>query len=449
MKEDKKIYFIGILIILLTIFIYYSEKNKIPYYSSYRYLYFLPIIFSSFFYGINGGLQTSLLISSLYIPILVLNIHKKGLIPYNLEMLITVFLFNTVAALFGYLADLEKKQRKISEEIIKFAGCGIILGDKDGNIKFLNEQAKNILKLEKGKSSEDLKSLFTHIIEEVKNKKYTNFEFNLERGNENIPILFNASLLFEGENIIIFCQDLSEKRKLITLEEINRLKSEFISTVSHELKSPLTVIKGFISTLMTKKEEDKSVEEYYQIIDSETERLIRLINDLLCIPRIEEEEGLKFQIESIEIHPLIKKVVDFQRIFTDRHKFIINVEKENIKVLADRDKLEQILHNLLENAVKYSPEGGKITISVSKKDNLIITSVEDEGIGIPENEINKIFEKYYRANIEKTEIIQGAGIGLYLVKKLLEGQNGEIWVKSELGKGSKFFFSLPAGEENS
>lgn len=443
MKFDKKIYLIVSLIILITIFVYFAEKNKIPYYSAYRYLYFLPIIFSSFFYGINGSIQTSLFVSSLYIPLLVLNL-KKGLIPYNLELLITIILFNVVGTLLGYLVDLEKRQRKLSEEIIRFAGCGIMLVGKNGNIKFLNEQAKNILRCKENILPEELRSLIQHILNEVKNKKYVNFEFNWQREEENIPLLFTTSEICEGENVIIACQDLSEKRRLITLEEVNRLKSEFVSAVSHELKSPITSIKGFISNLLDR-EEEAEVKEFYKIIDVETERLLRLINDLLSIPRIEDEKELKFKIESLEIYPLIKRIVDFQKIFTSRHSFMIDIEDRNIKVLADRDKLEQILHNLIENAVKYSPEGGKITVSVNRNEDVIIVCVGDEGTGIPEGETEKIFEKYYRITSKETEGIQGAGIGLYLVKKLLERQNGKIWVESKYGEGSKFFFSLPAG----
>lgn len=447
MRFEKKLYLIVLLIISVTLLVYYAEKNKIPYYFAYRYLYFLPIIFSSFFYGINGGLQTSLVISSLYIPILILNL-QKGFIPYNLEVLITILLFNIVAALLGYLADMERKQKEVSEEIIKFAGCGILVIDREGVIKVLNEQTRKLLKCEGNILPEDLQPVINHIINETKNKEYANFEFNWERKSETVPILFNASRILGGENIIIACQDLSEKRKLITLEELNRLKSEFVSAVSHELKSPLTSIKGFLSTLLLENKNNKSTptDEFYQIIDSETERLLRLINDLLCIPRIEEGQDLKLQIKSIEIYPMIKKIVNFQRIFTDRHKFVIEVKDENIRVLADEDKLEQILNNLLENAMKYSPAGGKITISVDKKDDIIITAIEDEGMGIPENEITKIFEKYHRIESEETKGITGAGIGLYIIKEILEMQNGKIWVESKIGEGSKFYFTLPSTE---
>lgn len=229
------------------------------------------------------------------------------------------------------------------------------------------------------------------------------------------------------------------------LKNIERMKSAFVATVSHELRTPLTAIKGFISTLLMDDmfpEEDRR--EFYTIIDHECDRLTRLINDLLNIARIEAGESLKPTYEAVDIVQLTRKVVLIQRQGTAKHEIVMEAPDSPIEIIGDADKLDQILTNLIGNAVKYSPGGGTVKVKIEVREPDLVISVKDEGIGIPKDHLPKIFERFHRVHTEDNRKIYGTGLGLFLVKHLVEQIHlGKTWADSELGKGSTFFVQLP------
>ena len=227
---------------------------------------------------------------------------------------------------------------------------------------------------------------------------------------------------------------------------VERMKSEFVSTVSHELRTPLTSIKGFIRTLLDDADGyyDREMQmEFYRIIDSECDRLVRLISDLLNLSRIETGRALDLVLTDVELSTTIERVVGSQRSYTDRHEFKVVVPEDLPDIVADQDKIEQVLTNLLSNAVKYSPEGGTITVHARSMNDHVAVSVADEGIGIPEEQIGKLFTRFHRVDSRDTRRQYGTGIGLYLVKHLVEAHEGEVKVESEVGAGSTFTFILP------
>jgi PAS domain S-box-containing protein len=230
------------------------------------------------------------------------------------------------------------------------------------------------------------------------------------------------------------------------IKNIDRMKSSFVAMASHELRTPLTAIKGFVSTLlMDDGFTDDERREFYMIIDQECDRLTRLINDLLNTARIEAQESLKPNYTHVDLQALLEKVLLIQKQSTSRHELKLDVREPLPKIIGDEDKLDQILTNLLNNAIKYSPNGGTITIHATKDKDFICIGVEDQGMGIPRDQLAKVFDKFHRVNNEDNRKIYGTGLGLFLVKHLVESVHlGKIWVESEVGKGSTFLFRIPA-----
>jgi two-component system phosphate regulon sensor histidine kinase PhoR len=231
------------------------------------------------------------------------------------------------------------------------------------------------------------------------------------------------------------------------LRNVERMKTEFVSSVSHELRTPLTSIKGFIRTLLDDREgyyDRETQMEFYTIIDTECDRLVRLINDLLNVSRIESGRALDLQLKEVNLRGLIEKVVASQKAYTSRHQFAATIAADLPSITADEDKLDQVLTNLVSNAIKYSPEGGTITIAASKADDSgVEVSITDQGVGIPKEHQEKIFARFHRVDNRTSREAGGTGIGLYLVKHLVEAHGGQIRVESQPGKGSVFTFTLP------
>lgn len=228
------------------------------------------------------------------------------------------------------------------------------------------------------------------------------------------------------------------------LKELDRLKSEFVSMVSHELRTPLTNINGCIELMLSDDNEMKgdARRELLQVIGEQSARLTRLVKGILNVSRIESQR-LHLHSELVDIEPLVQRVVRNLETTTTRHQFILPHPNYLPAVWADADRVEEILTNLIDNAIKYSPLGGKIVIDADCQGDTVILSVLDSGLGIPEEELDKIFEKFHRVDRGDARETYGHGLGLYIAKKLVEAHGGEIWVESTLGRGSKFSFSLP------
>ncbi|HOJ43677.1 MAG TPA: ATP-binding protein, partial [Syntrophorhabdaceae bacterium] len=218
------------------------------------------------------------------------------------------------------------------------------------------------------------------------------------------------------------------------------IKKEFIANISHELRTPLTAIKGFIETL----EEEEHIEniQYLDAIKRHTTRLINIVDDLLTLSEL-EKEGVKLELEEVRLDSLTENIV---KIFEPKLKekglnLIIDIEKDIKPIMADPFKLEQMLINLIDNAIKYT-EKGKITISVTQDDNNSVIIVEDTGIGIPENAIPRIFERFYTVDKSRSKKLGGTGLGLSIVKHIVLLHKGTIDVQSVYGKGTRFIVTL-------
>jgi len=236
-------------------------------------------------------------------------------------------------------------------------------------------------------------------------------------------------------------------RDITQIKEAEEVKSTFVSIVSHELKTPVAIIKGYASTLRREDAhwDPETLRQGLQVIEEESDRLDRQISNLLEASRI-QAGGLRLSLGPVELPDLVRKLVDEFRPQTDKHDLVVEFPGNFPTVWVDYERLRMLLSNLLSNAIKYSPKGGTIRVGGWPEQDRVVVYVADQGIGIPENEVPHIFERFYRVDNRLSRTTAGAGLGLYLCQAIAEAHGGEIWVKSRPGEGSTFFFSLPIRE---
>jgi len=229
--------------------------------------------------------------------------------------------------------------------------------------------------------------------------------------------------------------DITERK----LEELR--KNDFIGMVSHELKTPLTALNGFVQVLQMKadKSEDSFSTTALGKAYNQIKKMTRMINGFLNVSRLESGK-LQIEKKKFDLEALFDEVVEDAGLLQSSHKINLHIDK-NVQLNADRDKIGNVLSNLISNAIKYSPGGGNIDVNCTSVNNQLICRVKDYGIGIRVEDKDKLFDRYYRA--EGNHTIAGFGIGLYLCAEIIRGHNGNIWVDSEPEKGSSFYFSLP------
>jgi two-component system phosphate regulon sensor histidine kinase PhoR len=265
-----------------------------------------------------------------------------------------------------------------------------------------------------------------------------------------LPKIFQAQTAFvhgERDGVPIIMGVVAIFNDITEIRNVERMKTAFVSTVSHELRTPLTSIKGFIATLLQDTDNYFGPEErteFYQIIDSECDRLRRLIEDLLNVSRIESGRALQMNCSRFDPVEAVEGVLQAQRSYTDKHTLILNAPFDTPDIVADADKFDQIMTNLVSNAIKYSPSGGEVVIDLWVDELMLHVSVRDQGIGIPADKLQRVFEKFERIDNRDTRQAGGTGIGLFLVKHLIDLHQGNIHVESDLNKGSSFIFEIPA-----
>lgn len=247
---------------------------------------------------------------------------------------------------------------------------------------------------------------------------------------------------------LIMLRDITERKQLEwdvdKLRELDKIKRNLLSTVSHELRTPLANIRGYASMLndYQHKLNGSQKREFVLAILQDSERLANFVNELLSFSRL--EAGLvKLEMRSCSIVQLLKRVVAAARIRSPTHQIVLRAATRLPRVDIDVTRIEELLDNLIDNAVKYSAEGTEIRISAEKADSELLLGVSDRGMGIPSEELEKIFSPMYRIEKKETEISQGIGLGLSLCRHLVVLHGGRIWVESEVGVGSTFWFTLP------
>ncbi|MNX10849.1 Sensor histidine kinase YycG [compost metagenome] len=260
----------------------------------------------------------------------------------------------------------------------------------------------------------------------------------IQQGDREIPVSVNFTTIVEGSGRIT--GGVLSVRDVTIETQIDRMKDEFIATVSHELKTPITTISGFLEMMITRPMERPEQLPLLELIHSETGRLGRLINDMLDLSKIQSNR-LSLDLKRFRMDALIKGCLKpFEVRHKTTHRFDLKVEPTRAMVHADPDRLSQVLVNFISNAVKYSPEGGKITLVAHRTEDSWRIEVQDQGIGIPDDALPHVFDRFYRVNENQTA---GSGLGLYICKEIIHRHGGQIGARSEVNQGSTFWFSLP------
>ncbi|HID62767.1 MAG TPA: response regulator [Anaerolineae bacterium] len=333
-----------------------------------------------------------------------------------------------------------KSERSKLETIIGSTEDAVIVTDSEMRVLLLNKAARRAFGLKSAEvtnkpiaqvvKNESLINLF---VRSISSSQAQRGEIPLEDGRT-----LNANLTpIPGVGYVAVMQDITY------LKELDRMKSEFVSTVSHDLRSPLTTIKGFAQLLPKAGPLTPQQQEFSAKILKGVENITELIEDLLDLGKIEAGVGLEMDV--CQLDAIINKVVEDLRSQAEakRQRLDVELPPQLPPVLGNEIRLGQVVANLVSNAIKYTPDGGLISVRVSNSNDQIVVSVQDTGFGIPLADQPYIFDKFYRVQSEETDGISGTGLGLAIVKSVVERHNGRVWVESEPGVGSTFTFILP------
>ena len=343
----------------------------------------------------------------------------------------------------------ESERRSRAARALEAVGDGVVLVDRDGVIRLWNTAATTITGVAEadalGRRIEDV----VHRWREISPRVPVASKPGEPVRAETVPVEFDGRELWISgsgvgfeEGIVYAFRDLTEEK---ALEE---MKADFVATVSHELRTPLAAIYGSAQTIRRTDIElhDEIRDQLLGVIASESDRLGTIVNDLLVAGRLDADQ-LPVSVERCDPVQLATSVVEAARTHLPETIVLeLNVPGEIPGVVADPGQLHQVLVNLVDNAIKYSPQGGPVTLFVANGDDAIRFSIVDRGLGIPASEHRRIFEKFYRLDPDMTRGIGGTGLGLYICRELVRRMDGKIWVESALGKGSTFVVELPAAE---
>ncbi len=229
------------------------------------------------------------------------------------------------------------------------------------------------------------------------------------------------------------------------LKELEKIRQDFVANVSHELRTPLTTIKGYAETLLEGALKEEVAYQFVQVIKKHSDRLEKIVQDLLMLSKIESRQ-FRLQMEPLSVLDLVNSALSFLREAIDKKMMTVSVEHipPALQVCGDQKYLEQVLINLLDNAVKYGRDGGKIFVSANQKgQEEVEISVKDDGIGIPKEDLSRIFERFYRVDKGRSNELGGTGLGLSIVKHIVQAHGGRVWAESQPGQGSTFYVTLP------
>jgi two-component system phosphate regulon sensor histidine kinase PhoR len=341
----------------------------------------------------------------------------------------------------------EVEQRSDAARVLAHVADGVLLLDRSGVVRLWNPAAEGITAIRAGdivgRAADDAIPGWQEAVDSVPitaapDPGHPEVVIPLETANGERWIAI-AGVQFFGGTVYAF-RDLTDVRRL------EELKASFIATASHELRTPLAAVYGAAQTLLR---HDFALDEggrdrFISLIADESERLGRIVNEILLASQLDAGR-LDLDAEPFDAAELVERVIEATRAYAPPG---VNVEgrvaDEVPLVEADRDKVRQVLVNLVENAIKYSPDGGSVQVGVEAQEENVLFLVRDEGLGIPSDEQGRVFEKFYRVDPQMTRGVGGTGLGLYICNELVSRMGGHIWLESKAGEGSTFLFELPA-----
>lgn len=369
----------------------------------------------------------------------------------------------------GTMLRSEATEAAKNEAILNGIADGVLVLDSERQVVLLNPKGAEILRV---KATATEQKTLEQVLDQAQGEKeveftrlfYDNLMAALPRiGKGETSVQFRIEL--EGKTVVVTLTPVAlgteetlgvvaVLRDISKEAEVERLKNEFISTVSHELRTPLTSIKGYADLLVSGNprvgELNPLQDRFVKVIQSNANRLAELVNDILEISRIETGR-LKIEPETLDVLELIREVaVSFEGQLVQKSlDLALNLPEQLPQVYTDRGRLTQVLVNLIGNAWQYTPEGGKIEVSAGLwGDRFVQVDVADTGIGIPEEDLDHIFERFFRSERHEVQLVEGSGLGLSITKSFVELLGGDIWVKSEVNSGTTFSFSIPLALED-
>lgn len=337
------------------------------------------------------------------------------------------------------------RQKKQIETMILHMTDGIIAFNMQGEVILVNPAATRFLRLlpqDKDFNTIFNKKIFLDINMEkiIYLENWTSSEQKITIGDKVLNMFFAQ---FKDENdrpsgIMVLIQDITEHVKL------DNMRKEFVADVSHELKTPITSIMGYADTLLEGEYDKDTQNRFLNVIAEEARRMAKLVTDLLTLSRFDNNQILQEKVK-FDLGELVKQCQEKVQIEIDKkqHKVECFVTADVPNVYADREGIERVVLNILTNSIKYTPDGGNIKIYVGFVYNDAYIKVIDNGLGIPEEDLNRIFERFYRVDKARTRQMGGTGLGLSIAKEILDKNNGSIDIKSEKGKGTEVVIRIP------
>jgi two-component system phosphate regulon sensor histidine kinase PhoR len=335
----------------------------------------------------------------------------------------------------------------------------IVTLDLDGRITRLNRNAMAMLELTPEAVGKPYADAFlpevTRAVKELLGE-IERMGFAMERpvtarlaSSLELNIAVSLSILrdetFSPRGTIVVLRDMTASRELDRLRKLDTMKSEFVANVSHELKTPLTSIKAYTEALLDMSGEGQ-VKQFLKVIDEESDRLLFLINDLLNVSRIQSGK-MKLNVERVPPGSIVEEIVGISKVQSDKHELVVEIAPELPLMWLDKEKLKEVMVNLISNGIKYSPKGGKVWVRMRLEGANLRVEVKDQGIGVSKENLPKLFEAFYRVDSSHTAEIPGTGLGLVIVKAIVEHHGGRVWIESELGQGTSVNFLLPVLRE--
>lgn len=339
----------------------------------------------------------------------------------------------------------EAERRKLASVLSNMTD-GVIATDRKGKIILINDPAlellhdsrettlnrpiASVLGLDQEYSFEDL--------------IHMNDPLNLDFSMNDTPYMLRANFsVIQKETgfvngLITVLHDITEQ------EKIDMERREFVANVSHELRTPLTTMRSYLEALAEGAWKDENIAPtFLNVTQTETERMIRLVNDLLQLSKMDSQE-YELNLEFVEFNKFFTQIIDrFEMSKSQNVEFIRLLPEKSYFVDIDTDKLTQVIDNIISNALKYSPDGGNIRFGFTVHDNMLRVMVSDDGMGIPKENVTRIFDRFYRVDRARARSMGGTGLGLAIAREMIEAHGGKIWAESEEGQGTTIFFTLP------
>jgi PAS domain S-box-containing protein len=364
----------------------------------------------------------------------------------EIEALLAVAASTSAALSNAELYQRVALERERSVAILANIAEGIVAVDRDGNVVLWNSAAEGITGVPAavalGRAPVDVLQRSLESSDEGPRGERL---VPITRGREEVWLSVTEAVMRDPVGAIagrIFAfRDISDDRL------VEQVKSDFVSTVSHELRTPLTSIYGFAETLLRRDVMfgDEERQTFLHYIASESQRLTSIVDTLLNVARLDTGD-LQVNLVETDVRDVVGQVLDtVSRVEVNGHRFVVELPEGPLAATADREKLRQVCAILVDNAVRYSPDGGTVTVGATRRQDLVEVSIEDEGIGIPQSDQEQIFRKFYRgSDAEFRADSGGTGLGLFIARGLVTAMGGRIWVSSQEGEGSRFAFELPA-----